>query len=426
MPPAIRAGRASPPSGDAWVTTVAKVSRRGRVPPFLVMEVMRAAAERAATGRDVLHLEVGQPATSAPAGARAAAQRAIANDRLGYTLAVGIDPLREAISRNYRDAYGLAIGPQRIVVTTGSSAGFVLAFLACFDPGERVALAEPGYPCYRNILGALGLEAVALPVDRGTRFQPTVAMVEALAPPVAGLIVASPSNPTGTMVRRHELAALAACCRRHGIRLISDEIYHGIVYGEAAASAAAFDDGCVVINSFSKYFSMTGWRIGWMVVPEALAKPVERLAQNLFIAPPAPSQHAALAAFDCREELDGHVAAYAANRDLLLEELPRAGLERLSQADGAFYIYADIADYSDDSEAFCRQLLDETGIAVTPGLDFDPVRGSHALRISFSGSSDEVACAARRLRAWLPPRRRVRTAQRGDVKMARRRDVKMD
>ncbi len=391
------------------MTSVPKVSRRGRVPPFLVMEVMRAAAERVASGRDVLHLEVGQPATPAPAGAREAAARAIAGDRLGYTLAVGIDPLREAIARHYRTAYGLAIPPARVVVTAGSSAGFVLAFLACFDPGDRVALAEPGYPCYRNILRTLGLEAVALPVDRDQRFQPTVAMIEALDPPVAGLIVASPSNPTGTMVRPDELAALAACCRRHGIRLISDEIYHGIVYGEAAACAAAFDDDCVVVNSFSKYFSMTGWRVGWMVVPEALARPVERLAQNLYIAPPAPSQHAALAAFDCREELDRHVAVYAANRDLLLEELPRAGLERLSQADGAFYIYADVAGYTDDSEAFCRRLLDDTGVAVTPGLDFDPVRGAHALRISFSGSTEDVAEAVRRLRGWLPRRRGVRT-----------------
>ena len=381
-----------------------KVSRRGRVPPFLVMEVMRAAAERVAAGREVLHLEVGQPGTPAPRGVREAAGRAIDRERLGYTVALGIPALREAIADHYADFYGVHVPAERVIVTTGSSAGFVLSFLACFEPGDRVALAEPGYPCYRNILRALDLEPVALPVDRDTRYRPTAATIEALDAPVDGLIVASPSNPTGAMVSPAELAALAACCRSRGIRLISDEIYHGIGFGMEAATVAAIDPDAVVVNSFSKYFSMTGWRIGWMVAPEALLKPVERLAQNLFISPPTLSQHAAVAAFDCHEELRRNVAVYAANRALLLEELPKAGLTRLSQADGAFYLYADVADLTDDSEAFCRALLDDTGVALTPGLDFDPARGGRSLRISFSGPTDDMAEAARRIGAWLARR----------------------
>ncbi|MBC6440383.1 MAG: pyridoxal phosphate-dependent aminotransferase [Rhodospirillales bacterium] len=381
-----------------------KVSRRGHVPPFLVMEVMQAAADRIAAGGEVLHLEVGQPGTPAPLGVREAAKQAINHERLGYTVALGIDPLREAIARHYADVYGVPVPAERIVVTTGSSAGFLLSFLACFEPGDRVALAEPGYPCYRNILQALGLEPVALPVDHNSRYQPTVAMLQALAAPVDGLIVASPSNPTGAMVSREDMTALAAHCRQEGIHLISDEIYHGIGYGMATTTAAVIEPDAVVINSFSKYFSMTGWRIGWMVVPEDLLKPIERLAQNMFISPPTLSQHAAVAAFECREELEDNVAVYAANRALLLEELPRAGLTRLSQVDGAFYIYADISYLTDDSVTFCRALLDDTGVAVTPGVDFDPVRGHRSLRISFSGPNEDMAEAARRLAVWLKRR----------------------
>jgi aspartate/methionine/tyrosine aminotransferase len=379
---------------------VLKVARRGDVPPFLVMEVMRAAAERMATGADVLHMEVGQPATPAPLGARRAAHAALDGDLLGYTVALGIAPLRAAIAQHYGDRYGIDLDPARVAVTTGSSAGFVLSFLACFEPGDRVALAEPGYPCYRNILGALGIEAVGLPVDHNDRYQPSVAMLEALEKPIDGLILASPSNPTGTMVSPQELAALAAHCRDRGIRLISDEIYHGITYGRQEATAVACNDDAVVINSFSKYFSMTGWRIGWMVVPEDLLRPVERLAQNLYISAPTLSQHAALAAFGCREELDGHVATYAANRDLLMRELPRAGFERLSHPDGAFYIYADVGHMTEDADALCREILAKTGVAVTPGIDFDPVRGRRAVRFSYAGSTPDMAEAARRLVLW--------------------------
>jgi aspartate/methionine/tyrosine aminotransferase len=377
-----------------------KVARRGDVPPFFVMEVMRAAAERVASGADVLHMEVGQPATPAPEGARQAAHAALESDLLGYTVALGISPLREAIARHYQDRYGVAPDPARVVVTTGSSAGFVLSFLACFEPGDRVALAEPGYPCYRNILGALGIEAVGLPVGHEDRYQPSVAMLEALDKPVDGLILASPSNPTGTMVSPEELAGLTAYCRDRGIRFISDEIYHGITYGRPEATAVTFDDQAVVINSFSKYFSMTGWRIGWMVVPEELLRPMERLAQNLYISAPTLSQHAALAAFDCRLELDRHVATYAANRDLLMRELPHAGFDRLSQPDGAFYIYADVAHMTDDADALCRAILGATGVAITPGIDFDPVRGARAVRFSYAGSTADMTQAAARLVGW--------------------------
>jgi len=359
------------------------------------------------SGKDVLHMEVGQPGTAAPRGVREAAKVAIDADRLGYTVALGIDPLREAIAQHYRDLHGLDVPAERVVVTTGSSAGFLLSFLACFNPGDRVALAEPGYPCYRNILLALGLTPVALPVDHGSRYQPTVAMLEALEEPLDGLILASPSNPTGTMVSQNEMIALTRHCREHGIRLISDEIYHGIGYGMNPVCAVGHDDDSVVINSFSKYFSMTGWRIGWMVVPMDLLRPIERLAQNFFISAPTLSQHAAVAAFDCREELQSNIAVYAANRDLLLDALPRAGLNRLSQADGGFYIYADISEWTDDSAAFCRALLDETGVAITPGLDFDPFRGAQTARISFSRGTSEITEAARRLQAWMASRKRV-------------------
>ncbi len=378
-----------------------KQARRAEIAPFIVMEVMRAAAEREATGKDVLHLEVGQPSTPAPRKVREAARRALDEDGLGYTLALGIDALREAIARHYRDVYGTPVGAERVVVTTGSSGGFLLAFLACFDVGDRVALAEPGYPCYRNILAALGVEPVPIPVDGTTNFQPTADLVAALPGRIDGLIVASPSNPTGTMVSGEELAALAAACRRRGARLVSDEIYHGITYGRTATTAAALADDAIVVNSFSKYFSMTGWRLGWLVVPADLIKPIERLAQNLFISPPSLSQRAALAAFDCRDELAANVARYRRNRDLLLNELPAAGLADLSRAEGAFYVYADVSRVSDDSQEFCRRLLADTGVAITPGLDFDPPRGHRWVRLSFAGSTDHMAEAARRIRGWL-------------------------
>ena len=378
-----------------------KVAKRAAVAPFIVMEVMRDAAAREAAGGDVLHLEVGQPSTPAPSSVLAAATKALATEGLGYTVALGIDPLRAAIAEHYCDRYGVAVPAERVAVTTGSSGAFLLAFLACFDVGDRVAMAEPGYPCYRNILSGLGITPVPLAVDSASNFQPTPAMIESLGEPIDGLIVASPANPTGTMLRAADLAALAAVCRARGIRLISDEIYHGITYGKQATTALATSDEAVVINSFSKYFSMTGWRLGWMVVPDELLRAVERLAQNLFISPPTLAQHAAVAAFGCREELDANVARYALNREILLDELPRAGLDRLSRADGAFYIYADVSRFTNDSDEFCRRVLAQIGVAITPGGDFDPRRGHAFVRFSFAGATADMREAARRLRGWL-------------------------
>ena len=378
-----------------------KVASRGRVPPFIVMDVMRAANERAAAGEDVLHLEIGQPGTPAPRAVLDAARQALGEDRIGYTDALGIPPLREGLARRYRQVHGVEVDPQRIMVTTGSSGGFLLGFLAAFDSGDRVALAAPGYPAYRNILTALGVEPVLLPSEAEHRFQPTPELLDAVEGPLHGLIVASPSNPTGTMLDRAALGALVDYCDDRGIRLISDEIYHGITYGERAVSALELGGRALVINSFSKYFSMTGWRLGWMVMPEDLLRSIECLGQNLFISAPTLSQFAGLAALDCQETLDGYVAAYARNRKLLLGELPKAGFDRLAPADGAFYLYAEVTHLTNDSEAFCRRMLAETGVATTPGVDFDPERGNRYLRISFAGPEAEMAEAARRLKAWL-------------------------
>lgn len=374
---------------------------RGSVAPFIVMEVMRAANERAAAGGDVLHLEIGQPGTPAPRGVIQAAHAALDADRLAYTEAFGIPALREAIARWYRDRYGVSVGPERIAVTTGSSAGFLLSFLAAFEPGDRVALAAPGYPAYRNILRALDLIPVEIPTGPETRFQPTPALLAALDQPVRGLIVASPSNPAGTMLSPDAMRDLVLWCEANGVRLISDEIYHGIEFTDVRAQTAlAYGDRAFIINSFSKYFSMTGWRLGWMVVPPELVRATECLAQNLFISAPTLSQCAAVAAFDCVEEAEGHVARYRRSRDLLLNELPKAGFDNLAPADGAFYIYADVGRLTNDSEAFCKRILAETGVAITPGLDFDTDRGHRYLRISFAASEAEVAEAARRLVAW--------------------------
>ena len=376
-----------------------KVARRGRIPPFIVMDVLRAANERQAAGSEVLHLEVGQPGSGAPAGALAAARAALDDHRLGYTEALGMPSLRARVARHYAERYGIAVPLERIVVTTGSSAAFVTAFLAAFDPGDRVALAAPSYPAYRNILAALGVAPVALYADESTRFQPTVELVEQ-AGALDGLVIASPSNPTGTMLGPAELEALAHYCSAKGIRLVSDEIYHGITYGRAAATALAFSDEVIVVNSFSKYYAMTGWRIGWMVVPANLLRPVECLAQNLYISPPTLSQIAAEAAFGCTAELDAIVAGYARNRALLLAELPKAGFHRLAPADGAFYLYADVAHLTNDSSQFCKRMLLETGVATTPGVDFDAERGHLFLRFSFAGAEAEIARAAEKLGSW--------------------------
>jgi len=377
-----------------------KLSRRALVPPFIAMDVLREANEHAAGGADIIHLEVGQPSTAAPEAVLKAAEAALRREVLGYTDALGLPALREAIARHYERAYGVAVDPARVAITTGSSAGFVLAFLAAFDAGERVALAAPSYPAYRSILSALDLVPVELPAGPAERYQATLDLVRAPRERIDGLIVASPANPTGSMIAPSELAALAAHCDAADIRLISDEIYHGIVYGQTAATAIGASAQAIVVNSFSKYYSMTGWRIGWMVVPAEMQRAIECLAQNLFISPPTLAQYAALAAFDAHDELDANCRRYAENRALLLAELPRAGFERFAPADGAFYLYADIAALTNDSRDFCRRMLREIGVACTPGVDFDPRRGHATMRLCFAGATADIAEAARRLVNW--------------------------
>jgi aspartate/methionine/tyrosine aminotransferase len=376
-----------------------KVAGRGIVPPFIVMDVMREANRREQAGDDVVHLEVGQPSTGVPARALAVAKRIMDKDPLGYALASGNDALRARIARHYHDTYGVQVPAERVVITTGSSGGFLLAFLTAFDAGDRVGVAAPSYPAYRNILAALGVEAVLIPVGPANHFQTDLALLKQCATGLDGLILASPSNPTGSMIGAAALGDIADWCLSQGVRLISDEIYHGVTYGANAATAADHE-GAIVINSFSKYFAMTGWRLGWMVLPEDLLRPVECLTQNLFIAAPSLSQHVALAAFDCQDELDENVARYARNRDILLNELPGAGFGSLAPADGAFYLYADISRWSANSEDFCRRMLHETGVATTPGVDFDPLQGRHFLRISFAGATERMIEAASRLKQW--------------------------
>ncbi|TQS44112.1 aminotransferase class I/II-fold pyridoxal phosphate-dependent enzyme [Cryptosporangium phraense] len=372
------------------------------------MDIWAAAAERQQTRGDLINLSAGQPSTPAPAPVRAAAAKALESEVLGYTVALGIPELREGIAEHYRRTYDVPVQPHDVVVTTAGSGGFLLAFLAAFDAGDRVAMARPGYPCYRNILTALGCEVVELPCGPETRFQPTVAMIEALEQPVQGLIVASPANPTGTVVDPAELAALAALCEERGIRLVSDEIYHGLSYPGAPATACAWETSreAIVVNSFSKYFSMTGWRLGWLLVPEGLRRAVDRLTGNLTICPPALPQYAAVAAFtpESYAEADSHVERYALNRSLLLDGLPALGIDRLAPADGAFYVYADVGHLTDDSMRLTYELLGETGVAIAPGVDFDPVDGHRYVRLSFAGATAPIEEALTRLAPFLAKR----------------------
>lgn len=382
-----------------------KVGRGAAAPPFIVMDVITAANARQAQlppgAPHVIRMEVGQPGTGAPAGAVAAAQRALsAGAPMGYTEAFGLPSLRARIAAHGKAWYGVDVSPSRVAVTVGASGAFPLAFLAAFDPGDRVAMATPFYPPYVNILTALGMEPVMLETGPETRFQPTVALLEAMDPRPDGLIVASPCNPAGTMLAPDELAAIARWCHANGVRLISDEIYHGLAYDQPQASAAAFSSSAIVVNSFSKYFSMTGWRIGWLVLPEDLVRPVECLAQNLFISAPHIAQVAAEAAFDCTEELEANIARYRRSRDLLLAALPKAGFPRISPAEGAFYLYADVSDRTNDSLGLCARMLAEAGIAASPGVDFDRKRGHHFLRFSYCGPEADMAEAAERLMRW--------------------------
>ncbi|MDT4945888.1 MAG: hypothetical protein QOH14_2621 [Pseudonocardiales bacterium] len=380
---------------------LARISARGGVPPFHVMRVIDAVVARRQAGLAVFDLSAGQPATSAPAPVRAAAAKALDADKIGYTNALGTPSLRGAIAAHYAHSYGLDVDPAAVAVTTGSSGAFLLSFLAAFDAGDTVVLARPGYPAYRNMLSALGCRIVELECGVETRFQPTVAQLDALDAPPAGLVVASPANPTGTMLPPAELAALAAWCDAHGARLVSDEIYHGITFGAAAASAWQFSRTPLIVNSFSKYFSMTGWRIGWVLVPEELRDSVDRLAGNFAICPPALSQLAAVAAFDAYDELDANVQRYAANRAMLLDALPAIGLDRIAPPDGAFYIYADVSRWTSNSLAWAARLLAEAGVAVAPGVDFDPVDGGRFVRMCFAGDGGEIAQAVDLFGEWL-------------------------
>lgn len=381
------------------------VSLRSGIPPFYVMDFWLAAAERQRTHGDLVNLSAGQPSAGAPSAVRDAAIAALHDNRLGYSVALGIPELRTSIAAAYDHRHGIAIDPDDVVITTGSSGGFLLAFLACFDAGDRVAIASPGYPCYRNILTALGCEVVELPCGPETRFQPTLDMLTALDPPVAGVIVASPANPTGTVIPPAELAAIAAWCADSGVRLISDEVYHGLVYPGAPETSCAWETSreAVVVNSFSKYFAMTGWRLGWLLVPQELRRAVDRLTGNFTICPPVLPQLAAVAAFTepAVAEAEALLDGYAANRTLLLDGLRAIGIDRLAPADGAFYVYADVSHLTTESLHFCSRLLSDTGVAIAPGVDFDTVRGGASVRLSFAGPATDIEEALRRIGAWL-------------------------
>lgn len=373
------------------------MAARADVPPFHVMDVLSAAAQRQRTHGDVISLAAGQPSSPAPRPVREAAVRALGEQALGYTEQLGIPELRGAIAGHYRRQYGLDVAADDVVVTTGSSGAFTLAFLAAFDAGDRVALARPGYPAYRNILRALGCEVVELPCGAETRFQPTVEMLDS---GLKGVIVASPANPTGTVAN---VEPIARWCADNGVQLVSDEIYHGISYGEPLRCAWETSRDAIVVNSFSKAFAMTGWRLGWMLLPERLRRAVDCLTGNFTLCPPALAQFAAVEAFseEAYAETAKHLERYRVNRDLLVEGLTNLGIGELAPADGAFYVYADVRHLTDDSMAFCRRFLDDTGVAIVPGIDFDPVDGHHFVRMSFAGSTQDIEEALRRLKAWL-------------------------
>ena len=378
------------------------LSLRSNVAPFLALDVLADATRREREGQDIVHLEIGEPGAPPPRAVREAAIAALDGRRIGYTEALGRPSLQARIARHYRETYGVEVSPEQIAVTTGSSGGFALAFLALFDPGARVAITAPGYPAYRNILEAFGIEVATIETDPAHRYTVSAAMIEAehSKKKLDGVLLMSPANPTGMMMSRAELRGICETCERLGIAFISDEVYHGLTYGEPAETALKFSDQVIVANSFSKYFCMTGWRIGWLVLPEHLIRPTERLQQSLSISVPFLSQIGAEAVFDAQEELEAVRAGYAKNREILLNELPGIGFDALP-ADGAFYLYADISRHSGDSLAFCAKMLDATGVATTPGLDFDRLRGHAAIRLSFAGPERDIVEAMRRLKSWL-------------------------
>ena len=384
-----------------WIDQDMRKSGRGQVDPFIVMDVVEAARVAEASGRHIIHMEVGQPSTPAPLRARQTLAAAL-DGPLGYTTSLGLPALRAGIAALYQRWYGVTLDPARVVVTAGSSGAFLLAFTALFEAGDRVGMGEPGYPSYRQILKALSLQPVGIAALARNRLQPVPADLQGLG--LQGLIVASPGNPSGTMLSRQALAALIDHCQAQGISFVSDEIYHGLHYGERAVSALEITDQAYVINSFSKYFSMTGWRVGWMVVPADHVRTVERLAQNMFICAPHAAQVVALAALDCVDEMEANRAVYARNRALMLEGLPQAGFDRIAPPDGAFYIYADVSALTRDSVAFAAELLAEAGVAVTPGLDFDPVRGRQTLRFSYAGATADIIEGVARLQGYMAQR----------------------
>ena len=379
-----------------------KTSSRSVVDPFIVMDVMEAARVAEEEGRHIIHMEVGQPGTPPPVAARAALAEAMQDQAMGYTVALGLPELRARIAGLYREWYGIDLDPARVIVTPGSSGAFILAFTTLFDAGARVGLGEPGYPSYRQILSALDLAPVGIQTSAENRLQPVPADLAGLD--LDGLIVASPANPSGTMLDRGAMEALIHACADQGTSFISDEIYHGIQYEGRAVSALEISDDVYVINSFSKYFSMTGWRVGWMVVPADHVRVIERLAQNMFICPSHASQLVALAAMDCGGELEGNMDVYRENRRLMLEGLPQAGFDRIAPPDGAFYVYADVSEMTDDSRAFAGEILQKAGVAVTPGLDFDPERGAGTLRFSYARATEDIVEGLARLKAFMAKR----------------------
>jgi aspartate/methionine/tyrosine aminotransferase len=382
-----------------------KASARSAVEPFHAMDVMAAAAELEAAGRHVIHMEVGQPGAPAPKPVLAAAAEVLRNGRLGYTEALGVRALRERIARHYRDAYGIELSPVRVMVTGGSSGGFNLTFLAAFDPGGRIAMATPAYPAYRNILKAFGLEPVEIEVGPDTRWALSAERLQEVhrKTPLAGALVASPANPTGTMTSPEELKRIAEFCHENGIRFLSDEIYHGLVYEGQAETALRLSESAIVINSFSKYYCMTGWRVGWLVLPEDLMRPFDRLSQSLYISVHELSQRAAIAAFEPAsiEELEAVKAGYARNRAALLSRLPALGFDEFLPVDGAFYIYASVARFTNDAHDFASRMLNEAGVAATPGPDFDHARGHRYMRFSFAGTEADILEGIDRLARWL-------------------------
>jgi len=385
------------------VSSVLRPSRRSGVAPFLAMDVLRQSTELERAGRQVVHMELGEPGAPVPQAVRAAAEAALQSGRIGYGEALGDVTLRTRIAAHYGERYGVAVAPDRVIVTTGSSGGFILALIAAFDTGARIAVTAPGYPAYANILAALGLEAVALPVGPETRFAPTAKALAAAhrRKPLQGALFMSPANPTGSMIPETELAQICQLCDDAGIVLISDEIYHGLEYDAPSQTALRFTPNAIVVNSFSKYYAMTGWRLGWLVAPETLVRSLERLQQSLAICAPTISQKAALAAFDATRELEVNRAAYARNRDMLIRRLPEIGLGDFAPPEGAFYIYADVSRFTDDSLAFCRRMLLEAGVAATPGVDFDPAGGARQVRFSYAGAATDVAEGVERLANWL-------------------------